>query len=94
MPSWVIEPVADPDDPRWQTRRQWQRVVVRAPSAAFARVLAETLDTPERALEQGHEHPHLGSGFKDEKLYRVASSHDTDHPADGPDGILEAVERD
>lgn len=93
MALWVLEPVADPDDPRWQTRKQWQRVVVRAPSPAFARVVAETLDTSDVALEQGQEDPHLGSGFKDEKLYRATPDQAASHPLEGPDEVLEAIER-
>ncbi|TVS00185.1 MAG: hypothetical protein EA406_01355 [Rhodospirillales bacterium] len=91
MPIWILEPVADPQDPRWQGRRRFDRVVVRAPSAAFARVLAEPLDTPERVLEFGEEDPRTGSGFKDEKLYRAIADADGDYPPEGPPGVLESV---
>jgi hypothetical protein len=91
MGLWVIEPVADSDDPRWQDRLQFQRVIVRAETAAFARFLARTLDTPEVPLQFGQQNAHLGSGFKDEKLYRVRPYHGDAHDPEGPDGVLEAV---
>ena len=91
MGLWVLEPVADPDDTRWQDRLQFQRVIVRATTPAFARFLARTLDTPEQALQFGQQNAHLGSGFKDEKLYRVVSYHGDAYAADGPDAVLEAV---
>lgn len=93
MALWLLEPVADTDDPRWQTRQQWARVIVRAASPAFARIAAESLDTNDRALQQGQEDPHLGSGFKDEKLYRVTPFAGADDGADGPDQIIEAIKR-
>lgn len=93
MALWVLEPVADVDDPGWQGRTQFARVVVRAETPAFARVAAEALDTPDRAVEAGQEHAHLGSGFKDEKLYRVVPFAGEGHGSDGPDEIVEAVPR-
>ena len=36
MRLWTIEPVASAEDPRWQERTIWRRVVVRAESAAAA----------------------------------------------------------
>jgi hypothetical protein len=91
MGLWVIEPMARSDDPRWQDRRQFRRVVVRAATPAFARILAGPLDTPDRALQFGQQDPHLGSGFKDEKLYRVVPYHGDAYAVEGPDTVLEAV---
>jgi hypothetical protein len=91
MGLWVLEPVADSDDPRWQDRLQFRRVVVRAASPAFARFLAAPLDTPDRALQFGQQNAHLGSGFKDEKLYRVVPYRGDAYATEGPDTVLEAV---
>ncbi len=91
MGLWTLERVADPDDPRWQDRLQFQRVIVRAASPAFARLVASTLDTPDRALQFGQQNPHLGSGFKDEKLYRVTPYRGDAYSAAGPEAVLEAV---
>lgn len=93
MALWLLQPVADPDDPWWQGRLQFSRVVVRAATPAFARVLAETLDTPETARESGQENAHLGSGFKDEKLYRVVPFHGEGYGSEGPDEILDSTQR-
>jgi hypothetical protein len=87
----MLEPVADSDDPRWQDRLQFRRVVVRAATPASARLLAAPLDTPDRALQFGQQNAQLGSGFKDEKLYRVVPYRGDAHAAEGPDAVLEAV---
>lgn len=68
---WLIEPVASPTDSRWQDRPIWCRVVVAAPSAAFARLVAEEWATPRSRPQVGNESPSLCAGFADEKLYRV-----------------------
>jgi hypothetical protein len=91
MGLWVLEPVADSDDPRWQDRLQFRRVVVRAATPAFARLVAAPLDTPERPLQFGQQNAHLGSGFKDEKLYRVVPYRGDSYPVEGPNTVLEAV---
>jgi hypothetical protein len=91
MGLWVLEPVADSDDPRWQDRPQFRRVVVRAATPAFARLLAAPLDTPDRPLQFGQQNAQLGSGFKDEKLYRVVPYRGDAYAAEGPDAVLEAA---
>ncbi|TVR78399.1 MAG: hypothetical protein EA405_14345 [Rhodospirillales bacterium] len=91
MPIWILEPVADPDDPRWQGRPRFDRVVVRAPTAAYARVVAQPLDTPDKVPEFGEQDPRTGSGFKDEKLYRVIPDTGSDHPGEGAFAILEST---
>ncbi len=93
MSLWLIEPAAAEDDPAWQGRAQFDRVVVRAANPAFARLAARTLDTPEHALESGDEHPRLGSGFASEKLYRVVPFRSDAHSEDGPDEILSQKRR-
>lgn len=94
MALWVIEPVADWDDQRWQSRPQWARVVVRAASPAMARVIAQTLDTPPDSPEYGDQHPRLGSGFASEKLYRVRPLPDREgFEPSGPDAILSETRR-
>jgi hypothetical protein len=88
MPLWRIEPVADVDDPGWQGRTQWQSVVVRAASPAFARTLAGGLDTPNNANRYGVENPNFGSGFSSEKLYRVVPETSGRYEEAGPEGIV------
>lgn len=68
---WLIEPSAAPSDSRWQDRPIWRMVVVAAPSATFARLVAEAWATPRDAPQIGNESPSLRAGFTDEKLYRV-----------------------
>ena len=94
MPLWVLEPVADWDDQHWQSRPQWERVVVRAASPALARVVAAVLDTPPDSIEYGDQHPRLGSGFTSEKLYRVTPlAEPGSYDAAGPDAILSETRR-
>jgi hypothetical protein len=88
MPLWRIEAVADVDDPVWQDRAQWEWVVVRAASPAFARTLAAALDKPSEPNRYGVENPELGSGFSSEKLYRVVRDTSGRYEAEGPEGIV------
>lgn len=90
MPLWRIQPVARPGDPRWQGRAIWRDVVVRAPSAAFARLVARKLDEPPVRRRLGNETHCFRSGFEDEKLYWVrrlapaeASAYQNVDPLDG-----------
>lgn len=70
-PLWRVLPHADPDDGRWQDHPVWAEVVVRAGSAAEARLAAaRVLDRP-RAAPAGNGCPSHASGFADEKLYWV-----------------------
>lgn len=71
IPLWRIRPVAVPGDARWQGRRIWPEVIVRAPSAAMARVVASRLDENPGALPVGNETLCFRSGFEDSKLYWV-----------------------
>ena len=71
MRLWTIEPVASAEDPRWQERTIWRRVVVRAESAAAARVMAAELERSEGEPSDGNGSASFRSGFEDEKLYWV-----------------------
>ena len=71
MPVWRIHAVAGPDDPRWQGRKIWKDVVVRAPTAAAARLLASDLDRPAETRISDARNVRDWSGFNDEKLYWV-----------------------
>jgi len=88
MPLWRIKAVADMDDPAWQDRAQWDWVVVRAASPAFARTIATALDTPSETYGYGIENPNLGSGFSSEKLYRVVPETSGRYEEAGPDEIV------
>lgn len=93
MALWRIEAVADVDDPVWQDRAQWQWVIVRAASPAFARTLATGLDTPSDTNRYGVENPNLGSGFSSEKLYRVVRDTSGQYEDAGPDGVVAESQR-
>lgn len=93
MALWVIEPVARPEDPIWQDRQQWSRVVVRAPTAALARVVAEPLDRPNYEARPGFQYPGRASGFLNEKIYRVRPCNDNTLEPDGPPAVLLEVKR-
>lgn len=70
-PLWRLHAVAHPGDPHWQGRRIWTEVVVRARSAAFARLIASKLEEPPVPGVLGNETHCFRSGFEDEKLYWV-----------------------
>ena len=93
MPLWLIEPVARPEDPIWQDREQYARVVARASTPALARIMAERLDRPGSDARTGFQYPGRASGFTNEKLYRVRSYDDGAMVSDGPAGVLEEVRR-
>lgn len=100
MPMWTIYPVAGPADPRWQGRTIWDRVIVRAPTAAMARVLAAKLDRPRVPHRMGNETHCFRSGLEDERLYWVrrlsnedAAACSTEPLASGRDGLVTAVRR-
>ena len=68
---WLIEPVADPDDPMWQDRPVWAEVVVAAPIPAFARLAAERHALSPHWTSIGNESESRRSGLNDEQLYHV-----------------------
>ena len=89
MPLWKIAPAATLDDPRWLDRRPWGEVLVRAESAAMARLIASGLDRPPTAgTGVGNETDGFVSAFDDEKLYWVT---EVDASASGPAEIVSAT---
>lgn len=71
IPLWRLAPAANPRDPRWQGRAIHAETIVRAPTAAMARVVASRLDRRPDAVPRGNESLCFRSGFTDEKLYWV-----------------------
>ncbi len=93
---WRIVATARPDDTRWEDHPYYAEVIVRAESAALARLTAA------RALYHGNAQTQFGeerdpvfiSALRDEKLYRVERLES--HPrfaAAGPREVLLATER-
>src|SRR3546814_14732699 len=72
MPLWKIYPVAGLQDPRWEGRCIWKDVVVRAPSAAMARLVAAAMERDLDIRIRGDERLCFRSGFQDEKIYWVS----------------------
>ena len=96
MPLWRFVPVADEHDSAWQDRRIWHGVVVRAPTAAMARVIAD--DAEERRVRGavGNETRAYGGGFGDPNLYWVerlsTEEAETYGGHKGPEGVVAAGE--
>jgi hypothetical protein len=91
---WLIEPSAAPDDSRWQDRPIWRSVIVAAPSATFARLVAEQWAKADIKSQIGNESDSFYAGFNDEKLYQVRPA-PTDFdpettPSDWPGRVLVA----
>lgn len=92
MALWSLEASAVAEDTRWLDLPIWADVVVRAPSAAQARLVAAAMEAAAIGdpTTQGNETLTFRSGFQDEKLYRVRQVHLTDVPEDGPEAVLSA----
>ena len=92
MPLWRFVPVADENDSAWQDRRIWHGVVVRASSAAMARVLAENAEERRVRGAVGNETRAHGGGFSDPNLYWVErlSAEEAEHYGGhkGPEGVV------
>jgi len=75
---YIFEPDAAIEDPRWQGRLIWQRIVVRESNPAFARLAAEkhALAAIEPTHGPGNESPSPVAGPSDVKLYKVRESPD------------------
>lgn len=71
MPLWRFIPVADKTDSHWQDRRIWHDVIVRAPTAAMARVLADDAEARMARGAVGNETRSYRGGFGDANLYWV-----------------------
>ena len=94
MLVWRIHPAADPGDSRWQDRRIWAEIIVRADSPALALRAAAKFDRPPAFPRPGNESLSLESGFDDEKLYWVQELDPAEAAryADAPDqgGVIAA----
>ena len=93
MRLWKIVPVAPPHDPRWQDHRIWREVVVRAETAAMARLIAAELERDASNIGVGNETLKSRSAFDDEKLYWVVETEAEAGGADewdGPPGVVRA----
>jgi hypothetical protein len=95
MPLWRIVPVAQPEDPRWQTGPVWDEVIARAETAAAARVAAAEMEArlyPYNPIRNHAEQQalHFQSSFYDEKLYHVEQVQDPPAGSEtGPAAVLE-----
>jgi hypothetical protein len=71
MALWRIHAVAHAQDSRWQGHKVWKEVIVRAETAAMARLVARELD--QGSPDDGSRSINLEtwSAFRDEKLYWV-----------------------
>ncbi|GAB4391414.1 MAG: hypothetical protein Tsb0032_03080 [Kiloniellaceae bacterium] len=95
MNLWMIAPAAPLNDSRWLNFPQWTEVVVRAQTAAEARMLAGRMEQRLDAdlTPTGNESHPFRSGFEDEKLYHVRRLEPRELPdtaAKGPPEVLHA----
>ena len=70
MPVWKIIPVAREDEEAWLDYGHWTEVLVRAPTAARARVVAAA-ELHDRSRPIGNESAAGQAGLEDPKLYHV-----------------------
>ena len=94
MPLWKIAPAAEPGDPRWQDHAIWREVVVRADTAASARLVATRLERDPEIEPSGNESLSFRSAFVDDKLYWVSQLEESQAaPGEdqGPEEILRAT---
>jgi hypothetical protein len=87
MPVWRIFPVARESSARWLDYAHWSEVIVRAPTAARARVVASA-ELKDRSEPIGNESAAGYAALEDEKLYHVVRVEPADD--DGPEAVLEA----
>jgi hypothetical protein len=73
MAIWKIEAVARPDDPRWVAGPRFERVFVRAGTAAEARLCAGKTLAPNPGVV-GNESAEQPTPFEDAALYQVTRS--------------------
>ncbi|MDZ7713144.1 MAG: hypothetical protein U5L06_08505 [Rhodovibrio sp.] len=71
MPLWRFIPVAGPRDSRWQDRQIRDGLVVRAPTAAMARIYADRDVPSSMHAAVGNETRSFRGGFADANLYWV-----------------------
>ena len=87
MPVWKIFPVAREASARWLDYGHWSEVLVRAATAARARVVASA-ELKDRSEPVGNESAAGHAGLEDEKLYHVIRVDGADDA--GPEAVLEA----
>lgn len=90
-----LEPVAEPEDPRWQGTRDPATLIVRARSPGDARLVAA--ESERDFLETDAKPSHgastrFASLFFDDKLYSVHEVRSSPHPREGPRGVVEGAE--
>jgi hypothetical protein len=94
MQLWRIVPSARPSDTRWEDHPVYAEVIVRAESAAMARLVAgRSLYRDNVKTQFGEERdPIFISAFNDEKLYRVSQldAATTHHKAEGAREVVHA----
>jgi hypothetical protein len=95
MTIWRITPAARFGDSRWEDHPMFAEVIVRAPTAAQARLIAGT------ALSRAHSQTQFGgerdtifiSAFRDASLYRVVELTEANgYPAGETDEVISATE--
>ncbi|WP_309086062.1 hypothetical protein [Chelativorans sp.] len=89
-------PDAGEDDRNWDLAKPAGEVVVRARSAADARIVAaeaevDFLDTPAKPAEGVS--TSFASAFRDQRLYRVAEDDSGAFPREGPRTVLSGLTR-
>jgi hypothetical protein len=95
MKIWRITPAARFGDSRWEDHPMFAEVIVRAGSAAEARLLAGTgLSRAQSQTQFGGERDTIFiSAFRDPSLYRVVElAEPSGHPAEGSAEIIAAQE--
>lgn len=94
MALWLFTPVAAPDDPRWLNHPRFSRIVVRADTAALARLAATEWELPTDTEAVGNESHGNIAGAMDEKLYSVSPLPAEESEGLEPDGapaVLQSV---
>lgn len=91
MTIWKIEATARPDDPRWVAGPRYERLFVRAGTAAEARIYAGKALAPNPDAV-GNENAEQPSAFEDQALYSVTRSSANDAGVtvseDGEPGLI------
>ena len=95
MTIWRITPAARFGDSRWEDHPMFAEVIVRAPGAAQARLMAgKALSRADSLAQFGEERDTIFiSAFRDDKLYRVVElAEPSGYSPTGPDEVLLAKE--
>ncbi|WP_407863375.1 hypothetical protein [Phyllobacterium phragmitis] len=86
-----LVPIAEPNDPRWDNSPYQGEVVVRARSAADARLVAsgaekDFLEIDAALIDDAS--TRMWSAFREDKLYTVIEDESGSFPAQGPREVL------